>query len=68
MSWDESDRAARRRQEMAEGRRRTLEILRVIFNIKGNSIREIMGRCRNLTERQVEKLRAPSGSGEEGGA
>jgi hypothetical protein len=45
-------------EEMAEGRRRTLEILRDIFDIKGDSIREIIGRCRNLTEKQVLKLRA----------
>ncbi len=45
-------------EEMAEGRRQTLEILRDVFGIKGNSIRELMGRNRNLSEKQVEKLRA----------
>ncbi len=44
-------------EEMAEGRRQTLEILRDVFGIKGNSIRELMGRNRNLSEKQVEKLR-----------
>jgi len=44
-------------EEIAEGRRRTLEILREVFEKKGNSIREIMGRHRNLTEKQVYKLR-----------
>ncbi len=42
---------------MAEGRRRTLEILREVFEKKGNSIREIIGRCSNLTEKQIVKLR-----------
>lgn len=45
-------------EEMAEGRLRTLEILRDVFGIKGNSIRELMGRNRNLSEKQVLKLRA----------
>lgn len=45
-------------EEIAEGRLQTLEILRDVFEIKGNSIREIMGRCRNLTEKQILKLRA----------
>lgn len=45
-------------EEMGEGRRQTLEILRDVFGIGGNSIREIIGRHRNLTEEQVEKLRA----------
>lgn len=45
-------------EELAEGRRQTLEILREVFDIKGESIREIMGRCRNLTEKQILKLRA----------
>ena len=40
-------------EEMAEGRRQTLEILRDVFGIKGNSIREVMGRDRNLSEKQV---------------
>jgi len=43
--------------EVAEGRRRTLEILRDVFRKKGNSIREVMGRCRNLSEQQILKLR-----------
>jgi hypothetical protein len=45
-------------QEIAEGRRRTLEILCDVFERKGKSIREIIGRCRNLTEKQILKLRA----------
>lgn len=45
-------------EEVAEGRRRTLEILRDVFQKKGDSIRAIMGRCRNLTEKQILKLRA----------
>lgn len=44
--------------ELEEGRRKTLEILREVFQSKGNSIREIMGRWRNLTEKQILKLRA----------
>ena len=45
-------------EEVAEGRRWTLEILRDVFQRKGNSIRELMGRGRNLSEKQVLKLRA----------
>ena len=45
-------------EEITEGRERTLEILRDVFDPKGNSIREIMGRHRKLTEKQVLKLRA----------
>jgi hypothetical protein len=45
-------------EEVAEGRRRTLEILREVFQKKGNSVREIIGRCSNLTEKQILKLRA----------
>jgi hypothetical protein len=45
-------------EEMAEARRRTLEILRDVFGLKGNSIRDLMGRNRNLSEKQVLKLRA----------
>lgn len=45
-------------EEITEGREWTLEILRDVFDLKGNSIREIMGRHRNLTEKQVLKLRA----------
>jgi len=44
-------------EEVAEGRRRTLEILRDVFDLKGNSIRELLGRCRSMTEEQVLKLR-----------
>lgn len=44
-------------EEITEGRKQTLEILREVFDLKGNSIREIMGRHRNLTEKQVLKLR-----------
>jgi hypothetical protein len=45
-------------EEIAEGRQRTLEILRDVFDLKGNSIRDLMGRNRNLSEKQVLKLRA----------
>ncbi|WP_020467998.1 hypothetical protein [Zavarzinella formosa] len=45
-------------EEITEGRRRTLEILRDVFDIKGNSIRELLGRNRNMSESQVLKLRA----------
>jgi hypothetical protein len=45
-------------EEITEGREWTLEILRDVFDLRGNSIREIMGRGRNLTEKQVQKLRA----------
>lgn len=45
-------------EEITEGRQWTLEMLRDVFDRKGNSIREIMGRGRNLTESQVLKLRA----------
>ncbi len=44
--------------EVVEGRRRTLEILRDVFGTKGNSIRKVMGRWRNLSEEQILKLRA----------
>jgi len=44
-------------QELAEGRHRTLEILRAVFRKKGNSIRDIIGRCCNLSEKQILKLR-----------
>jgi hypothetical protein len=43
--------------EIAEARLRTLEILQDIFQKKGNSVREIIGRCSNLTDKQIEKLR-----------
>jgi hypothetical protein len=45
-------------EELEEGRRRTLEILCEVFQKKGDSIREIIGRCRNLTDNQILKLRA----------
>lgn len=45
-------------EELEEGRRQTLEILREVFQSKGNSIREIMGRWRNLTGKQILKLHA----------
>jgi len=45
-------------EEIAEGRLRTLDILRDVFGLKGNSIRDLMGRNRNLSEKQVLKLRA----------
>lgn len=40
------------------GRCQTLEILREVFQKKGNSIREIIGRCSNLKEKQILKLRS----------
>jgi len=43
--------------ELAEGRR-TLEILGDVFGREGKSVRGIIGRCSNLTEQQVLKLRA----------
>jgi hypothetical protein len=45
-------------EEIAEGRHLTLVILGEVFETKGNSIREVIGRCRNLTEKQISKLRA----------
>jgi hypothetical protein len=44
--------------EVELGRQRTLRILREVFRKKGNSIRDIIGRCSNLTEQQILKLRA----------
>jgi hypothetical protein len=44
-------------EEIAEGRLWTLEILQEVFGKKGNSVRQIIGRCRNLTEIQVYRLR-----------
>jgi hypothetical protein len=44
--------------EIAEGRRLTLEILQDVFQKKGDSVRKIIGRCSNLTEKQAEKLRS----------
>ena len=43
--------------EVDEGRKRTLEILREVFAKRGDSIRDLIGRCRNMTEKQVQKLR-----------
>jgi hypothetical protein len=43
--------------EIAEGREHTLEILRMIFRINGKSLREVLGRCRSMTEKQVMGLR-----------
>ena len=45
-------------EEIAEGREQTLDILREVFDMKGDSIRDLMGRGRNMTEEQVLKLRA----------
>ena len=45
-------------EEIAAGRRLTLEILQEVFETKENSIRSIMGRCRNMHEKQVKKLRS----------
>lgn len=45
-------------EEIAEGRAQTLDILREVFDLKGNSVRDLMGRWRNMTEKQVLKLRA----------
>lgn len=44
-------------EEVAEGRQWTLDILRDIFGKNGESVREIIGRCSNLTEKQILKLR-----------
>lgn len=44
-------------EEIAEGRAQTLDILREVFDMKGDSIRDFMGRGRNMTEKQVLKLR-----------
>jgi hypothetical protein len=43
--------------EIAEGRRLTLEILQDVFGKKGDSVRSIIGRCSNMNEKQVKKLR-----------
>jgi hypothetical protein len=43
-------------EEITEGRLRTLEILQDVFEKKGNSVREIIGRASNMTEKQVYKL------------
>lgn len=44
-------------EEIAMGRLWTLEILRDVFEKKGDSVREIIGRASNMTEKQVYKLR-----------
>jgi hypothetical protein len=44
--------------EVAEGRRQTLEILQDVFQKQGKTPRAIIGRCSNLTEKQILKLRA----------
>lgn len=44
-------------QEVFAARDQTLEILREIFDVRGESIRDVMGRCRNMNEVQVQKLR-----------
>lgn len=44
-------------KEVALGRCHSLEILREVFKKNGNSVGEIIGRCSNLTEKQIEKLR-----------
>ncbi len=44
--------------EIAQGREHTLEVLRKIFQSDGKTLREVMGRCRNLSEEQVLKLRS----------
>src|SRR5262245_35450815 len=44
-------------EEIAAGRRLTLDILQDVFGIKGKSVRDIIGRARNMTETQVLKLR-----------
>lgn len=43
--------------EIAKGREHTLEILQDVFGRKGDSVRQIIGRCSNMDEKQVEKLR-----------
>jgi hypothetical protein len=44
-------------EEIYEGRLWTLEILQEVFGKKGDSIREIIGRCSNMTETQIYRLR-----------
>ena len=48
--------------EMAEGRRQTLEILRDVFEKNGDTPRAIIGRCSNLTDKQIHELRAHLGA------
>jgi len=43
-------------QEMDEGRQQTLDMLRSVFDKRGNSVREVIGRCSNLNEKQILKL------------
>jgi hypothetical protein len=43
--------------EIVEGRRLTLEILQDVFERKGDAVRSIIGRCSNMSDKQVEKLR-----------
>jgi hypothetical protein len=45
-------------KEIVQGRRNTLEILQEVFDKKGSTPLEIIGRCCNVTERQVEHLRS----------
>lgn len=42
--------------EIAQGREHTLEILQDVFQKKGDKPRDVIGRCSNLTAKQVEKL------------
>lgn len=44
-------------EELIEGRRQTLEILREVFRKEGKSVVEIIGRCSNLDAAQIHKLR-----------
>lgn len=44
--------------EIAFGRQHTLEILSDVFQKQGDTLRAIIGRCRNLTERQIRRLLA----------
>jgi hypothetical protein len=45
-------------EELAEGRLRTLEILQDVFGKKGKSVRQIIGRASNMTDKQVFRLRS----------
>lgn len=44
-------------EEIEEGRLQTIEILQEVLQRKGDTIRQLIGRCRNLTDTQVSKLR-----------
>lgn len=44
-------------QQVFEARDQTVEILEQLFDVRGKSIRDVMGRCRNMNEVQVRKLR-----------